>query len=174
VSVGKRLRFEILKRDGFRCRYCGALAVSTLLHVDHVVPKAEGGTDVPENLIAACADCNLGKSDVPLSESRIASGPTTEDAMMHAEQIREYLAAHSERECATRELEEFVLEQYTDALGEPDMEFMRRLRWICANHSLDQIATAIAATQRNVRSAYPGPRGRYFGGVLRKLRGGEQ
>lgn len=54
-------RFDILRRDGFRCRYCGKQAAEAELHVDHLRPRAEGGTDHPSNLVTACADCNGGK-----------------------------------------------------------------------------------------------------------------
>jgi hypothetical protein len=62
VSVSKRLRFEVFRRDGFACRYCGATASDAPLTIDHVVPVALGGTDDPGNLATACKDCNAGKS----------------------------------------------------------------------------------------------------------------
>lgn len=62
MSVSKRLRFEVFRRDGFACRYCGATASTTTLTIDHVVPVALGGTDDPVNLVTACKDCNAGKS----------------------------------------------------------------------------------------------------------------
>lgn len=66
------LRFEILKRDGFRCTYCGACrAQGAVLQVDHVKPKAAGGTDDPKNLTTSCDDCNLGKAARKLSEAAI-------------------------------------------------------------------------------------------------------
>lgn len=65
MAVSKRLRFEILRRDGHTCRYCGRSAPEVTLTVDHVVPETLGGTDDPSNLVAACADCNSGKSSVP-------------------------------------------------------------------------------------------------------------
>lgn len=60
--TSKRLRYEILRRDNHACRYCGAAAPDAKLTVDHVVPIALGGTDEPSNLVAACIDCNAGKS----------------------------------------------------------------------------------------------------------------
>lgn len=62
MSVSKRLRYEVLRRDGFTCRYCGAKPPDVQLTADHVVPVALGGTDEPSNLVAACGDCNGGKS----------------------------------------------------------------------------------------------------------------
>lgn len=58
-SARKKFRRQILDEWGC-CAYCGRSKPSTL---DHVVPKARGGKTTKENLIAACADCNLIKSD---------------------------------------------------------------------------------------------------------------
>jgi 5-methylcytosine-specific restriction endonuclease McrA len=54
-------RFQILRRDGHTCRYCGRSAPEVVLHIDHVIPVARGGTDDDTNLVVACQDCNLGK-----------------------------------------------------------------------------------------------------------------
>lgn len=58
-------RFSVLKRDNFRCTYCGASPKDgvTLLHVDHILAKSKGGGDNLENLTTACEQCNLGKSN---------------------------------------------------------------------------------------------------------------
>ena len=58
------LRYDIMKRDNFRCVLCGRAANEGVkLHVDHIVPVAKGGLTVPENLRTLCDQCNLGKSD---------------------------------------------------------------------------------------------------------------
>lgn len=62
MTVSKRLRYEILRRDNHSCRYCGATADETPLQIDHVTPTTLGGTDDPSNLVAACVECNAGKS----------------------------------------------------------------------------------------------------------------
>lgn len=67
VPVSPRLRFEVFKRDNFRCVYCGAASPGVLLHADHVNPVADGGETVLDNLVTACAACNGGKGSVPLS-----------------------------------------------------------------------------------------------------------
>ena len=54
-------RKNILRRDGHRCQYCGK--TEAVLTVDHVVPKAKGGPDTWENLVAACVQCNNSKGD---------------------------------------------------------------------------------------------------------------
>jgi 5-methylcytosine-specific restriction endonuclease McrA len=59
--VRPKLRFLILQRDNFACRYCGARAPTARLEIDHIHPRSEGGKDTWENLVVACKTCNLGK-----------------------------------------------------------------------------------------------------------------
>lgn len=59
--MSTRLRFAILERDGFRCRYCGARAPDVELEVDHIVSVNDGGANDETNLTAACFRCNRGK-----------------------------------------------------------------------------------------------------------------
>jgi 5-methylcytosine-specific restriction endonuclease McrA len=54
-------RFQVFERDGFRCVYCGTGAAESRLELDHVTPKARGGTDEIANLVTACRSCNVGK-----------------------------------------------------------------------------------------------------------------
>ncbi len=51
-------RFNLFLRDEFRCQYCGARGDLTF---DHVLPRARGGVTSWENVVAACAPCNLKK-----------------------------------------------------------------------------------------------------------------
>jgi hypothetical protein len=60
-SISKKTRFEVFKRDGFRCQYCGACPPGVLLHVDHIVAVASGGDNGIDNLVTSCEPCNLGK-----------------------------------------------------------------------------------------------------------------
>ena len=58
------LRYDILKRDGFRCQICGMSQKDGIkLHVDHIVPVAKGGRTIPSNLRTLCEACNKGKRD---------------------------------------------------------------------------------------------------------------
>lgn len=61
VPVSKRVRFEVFKRDKFTCQYCGAHPPNVLLHADHILAVANGGTNDFDNLITSCEPCNLGK-----------------------------------------------------------------------------------------------------------------
>lgn len=55
----KKIRLRILQRDGYECYWCGADATTC----DHVIPVARGGTDEPDNLVAACKRCNFSRQD---------------------------------------------------------------------------------------------------------------
>jgi 5-methylcytosine-specific restriction endonuclease McrA len=62
ITLG--LRYDVLRRDRFRCVICGASPASKVgceLHVDHINPLALGGRTVLENLRTLCSDCNVGK-----------------------------------------------------------------------------------------------------------------
>ena len=62
ILVG--LRYQVLRRDRFRCVTCGrspATDPGVTLHVDHIVPFSGGGKTRLDNLRALCRDCNLGK-----------------------------------------------------------------------------------------------------------------
>lgn len=68
VSIAPRIRFEVFKRDGFKCQYCGAAAPEAILEVDHVHPVSKGGGNELLNLITSCKTCNSGKSNIELSD----------------------------------------------------------------------------------------------------------
>jgi len=67
-AVKRRIsRRALFARDGFRCVYCGDS--SHRLTLDHVVPRSRGGDSVWENVVTACAPCNLRKGDRLLEEA---------------------------------------------------------------------------------------------------------
>lgn len=68
-AISKTIRFEVFKRDSFKCQYCGKCAPDVILHVDHIDPVSKGGDNNIMNLVTACIDCNLGKSDKTLDDS---------------------------------------------------------------------------------------------------------
>ena len=60
-------RRALFARDRWRCQYCGT--ESGKLTLDHVVPRSRGGESVWENVVTACAPCNLRKGNRSLEES---------------------------------------------------------------------------------------------------------
>ena len=57
--AGCEVRQYLLEKWGRRCAYCGAK--DRPLQVEHVVPRARGGSDRVSNLTLACAGCNQKK-----------------------------------------------------------------------------------------------------------------
>jgi 5-methylcytosine-specific restriction endonuclease McrA len=54
-------RRALFARDEWSCVYCGTSGGR--LTLDHVVPRSRGGDSVWENVVTACAPCNLRKGD---------------------------------------------------------------------------------------------------------------
>lgn len=52
------------------CAYCGDLCVRVRLTVDHVVPRALGGTSAQQNTVLACWPCNGTKGATPADAFR--------------------------------------------------------------------------------------------------------
>lgn len=65
-------RFNVMTRDGFRCCYCGKTLPMRQLNYDHVIPRAQGGKTVWDNIVTSCYPCNDRKA-----------GRTPEQAGMH-------------------------------------------------------------------------------------------
>ena len=57
-----KLRSFIFSRSNNQCVYCGAKAEE----IDHVIPRAKGGTNSSYNLVASCRACNQMKSNLTL------------------------------------------------------------------------------------------------------------
>ena len=49
------LRQQILRRDGWRCQFCGTMSN---LEVHHKEFRSRSGADTEENLITLCAACH--------------------------------------------------------------------------------------------------------------------
>lgn len=58
-----KARQATLKRDRHLCQVCEAAGrVTVATEVDHITPKAEGGTDDMSNLAAICSNCHKAKT----------------------------------------------------------------------------------------------------------------
>jgi len=53
-------RQRILKRDNYRCSYCGS---EKNLTIDHIIPKSRGGKNTWTNLVTSCLKCNNKKNN---------------------------------------------------------------------------------------------------------------
>ncbi len=68
-NVNWRLRFIVMRRDGFKCRSCGrspAVDPTVILHVDHKKAWSNGGETILDNLQTLCSVCNIGKSNLEI------------------------------------------------------------------------------------------------------------
>jgi len=64
--IENRVSWEVYKRDGYRCRYCGRDGIP--LTVDHLICWEEGGPSIPANLAATCRKCNKVRGTTPFEE----------------------------------------------------------------------------------------------------------
>lgn len=89
--------FETVReRYGRICGYCGVseVAVGGELTIDHYQPRTAGGSDDLENLVYACARCNLYKgdfwpTDLDLAYGRRVLHPRLDDVSLHLVEDRE-------------------------------------------------------------------------------------
>lgn len=94
MALSVRIRFEVLKRDDFTCKYCGRRSPEVVLQVDHIIAESDGGTDDPINLTTSCWECNSGKSNVPLVDVITGEDPHDRAILIleRERQLREYNA----------------------------------------------------------------------------------
>ena len=65
THIPRGLRHEVFKRDNYTCQECGATKKDgAKLHIDHIIPVSQGGTDELDNLQTLCDKCNLNKSNL--------------------------------------------------------------------------------------------------------------
>jgi hypothetical protein len=61
--IEQGVSWAVFRRDGYRCRYCGADKVP--LTVDHLVTWEDGGPSIEDNLVACCRKCNKRRGNTP-------------------------------------------------------------------------------------------------------------
>ncbi|MBD3331003.1 HNH endonuclease [Candidatus Peregrinibacteria bacterium] len=65
-AINEKVRLRVLKRDNYKCVYCGkspATHLGVILHIDHIKPFSKGGDNSVTNLQTLCNKCNLGKGN---------------------------------------------------------------------------------------------------------------
>jgi 5-methylcytosine-specific restriction enzyme A len=66
-----KARARVLARDTYLCQPCmKAGRTTTATEVDHVKPKAKGGTDDDDNLVAICRSCHRDKTAREAAEAQ--------------------------------------------------------------------------------------------------------
>lgn len=73
AAISRRLRAQVLERNGYTCMMCGAAAGDwdernpnrrVRLHIGHIKDRSHGGTDTLDNLRALCSTCNEGAQNL--------------------------------------------------------------------------------------------------------------
>ncbi|MGD9546420.1 MAG: HNH endonuclease [Candidatus Krumholzibacteriia bacterium] len=84
ATIAPRVRRRVLARDGHRCQGPGCRN-TRFLEVHHVLPRARGGTNRPDNLITLCGACHRhihekaqGAQGLPAQEARPLELPSPE------------------------------------------------------------------------------------------------
>ncbi len=107
--AGYELREYLLAKWDHACAYCGATEVP--LNLDHIVPRARGGSNRVSNLACACIPCNTEKGARPVEEF-LASRPA----------VLARIKAHAKRplkDAAAVNTTRWALFQALDATGLP-------------------------------------------------------
>jgi hypothetical protein len=73
----KILRTLAFARDGYTCVYCGS---TEDLHADHRISVTRGGSNALDNVVTACAPCNLSKGPKTLGDWMKSRGCTNRAA----------------------------------------------------------------------------------------------
>ncbi len=166
ISKGKR--FEIFKRDGFTCIYCGRIPPEVVLHVDHVIPVSKGGTGEDHNLVTSCKECNIGKGAKSIDPLPNRPKPTSEERKEKLEQLRAISEAAIAKQQETEDTLEAIEAHWETLSGEPDFvpygleESVKRfLKELTAVEICDAITLAFERCQ----STYQGSIFKYFCGI---------
>lgn len=131
MSVSKRLRFEVLRRDNHTCRYCGVAAPDVKLTVDHVIPVALGGLDDPSNLVAACGPCNSGKTSSSPDAPIVAD--VEQDALRWSKAMDRAAEAQQLTDAKAGDFAITVMHDW-DTTFEPDLDFDDERTWTYKNN----------------------------------------
>lgn len=88
------VRFQVLRRDDFTCRYCGKRPPDAELVIDHIQALAHGGEHTTTNLATSCWECNAGKGstdmlDPPMSLAEVITKTINRMEESHKRALRQ-------------------------------------------------------------------------------------
>jgi len=126
MSISKKIRFEVFKRDGFRCAYCGKSPPDVLLEIDHIQPKSKRGKDDVNNYLTACFDCNRGKRATPLNVAPLQLAENLAILKEKELQLREYNRLIAKIERRIKKDAEIVNNIYSSTF--PDWQLTERFK----------------------------------------------
>ena len=147
--AGYELREYLLEKHGRRCAYCGA--EHTPLNIDHIVPRAAGGSNRVSNLTLACIPCNQKKGSRSLADFLAGD---TEKARRIAAQATAPLASaaavNATRFALLEALRDFGLPVATGSGGLT--KFNRSSQGLPKSHAIDAACVGAVATLSGARA----------------------
>lgn len=132
-------REEQIQRQQSKCLYCGTPIGMPSSEMDHIVPRAGGGGNRRDNLVAVCKSCNAGKGRLPFAVWAAGHGNPEISVDAAVERVREWGALPGETRRQVDRLKREV--QHRLSLTEDDDEF--------GDRSLE--STSYAAVQMRAR-----------------------
>jgi DNA-directed RNA polymerase subunit RPC12/RpoP len=154
IAISKKTRFEVFKRDGFVCQYCGATPPKIVLHVDHILPVKEGGKNNIDNLVTSCEPCNLGKGATLLT-----SVPRSlRDKALEVQEREDQLKGYNEiLQARAMRIESDAWDVAAALEGKEFVETFNRANLMSIKRFLDRLPTAVvidAAEQALAKFTY--------------------
>ncbi len=175
MAIGKKVRLEILKRDNFKCTYCGRKPPEVTLEVDHIIAVTQGGSDLPENLATACFDCNRGKGANGLGAALIGKRDLKAERKA-LKQAKEFLKLEAERQEILEKVFWYTRDYYLLNVSEyGPSNFEQSIKYFCRKLSREQIVEAVDSTVSKKKRSNLDPIDcfRYFCGICHnKIKGG--
>lgn len=173
MPVSKKDRFEIFKRDEFRCVYCGRQPPSVTLELEHIQPKSKGGLDELDNYCTSCYECNRGKGARLLD----SAPPGAIERLAFLQEKLEDLAALKQQSAISTEIrrETMAIRQEltelwcnafkVDAVQKQIITMMfNRLRWI----DIETMRELIEACAEKMEGENETSCCKYMAGILRR------
>jgi hypothetical protein len=174
VAVSKRVRFDVFKRDGFSCQYCGSVPPEVVLEIDHLVPVAEGGGNEETNLITSCFACNRGKGATPLTVAPESLADRAARIEELEAQLAGYRAIAMAREARIEADFWDIVDILTGQRQETSHEIFNAIKRFLEKLPIDEVMDA-ASVARAFRTYSDRRRFKYFCGVCwRKIRPPEE
>ena len=153
MSISKKQRFEIFKRDHFICQYCGRTPPEAILEVDHIVPRVSQGTDEESNLITSCFECNRGKGATGISPNALPLESRIDVIREREDQLQAYCEAQKEGYMRMEKNVEMVYEHYHKLAGEKSelgTEFIISIRNLLRTFTVIDIIEAMNVSMASI------------------------
>lgn len=146
-AIGKKIRFEVFKRDSFTCQYCGKSAPDVVLEIDHIQPVAKGGDNDIMNLVTCCKACNAGKGKRELKDDAVVK--KRKQQLDDLQQRHEQLAMMVEWQQSVANLDQQMTDQAVATWDSilptfnPTENGLKTLRKLCRKFGLPEIIECI-------------------------------